>query len=189
MVEESVFRGVIEFFGELGVYDVILPFLLVFTIVFAILEKTRVLGTEVIEGKKYSKKNLNAIIGFVIAFLVVASTKLVAAINQAMANIILLLLVSFSFLLLVGSFLKETEEGVFLTGAWRILFMIIMFVGIIIIFLGALDWWVPFWEYLVSHYQTNLVAALILIVVILFFMWYVIRGEKHAPSQPPKTEK
>ena len=100
MVEETVFRGVIEFFGELGIYDVVLPFLLVFTIVFAILEKTRVLGTEEINGKKYSKKNLNAIASFVIAFLVVASTKLVAVINQALANIVLLLLLVVFFLVL-----------------------------------------------------------------------------------------
>ena len=35
MAEESAFRGVIEFFGVIGVYDIVLPFLLVFTIVFA----------------------------------------------------------------------------------------------------------------------------------------------------------
>ena len=59
MAEESVFRGVMTFFDKLGIYDVVLPFLLTFTIVFAILEKTKVLGTESIEGKSYSKKNLN----------------------------------------------------------------------------------------------------------------------------------
>ena len=46
------FREVIEFFDSIGLFDVVLPFLLVFTIVFAILEKTKVLGTEDIEGKK-----------------------------------------------------------------------------------------------------------------------------------------
>ena len=45
MVEQSVFRGIIEFFEKIGIYDVVLPFLLVFTIVFAILEKTKVFGT------------------------------------------------------------------------------------------------------------------------------------------------
>ena len=45
-VKQSVFRDVIDFFFQLGIYDVILPFLLIFTIVFAILEKTRVFGTE-----------------------------------------------------------------------------------------------------------------------------------------------
>src|SRR3989338_6986549 len=60
------FRQVIEFFDTIGLFDVVLPFLLVFTIVFAILEKTKVLGTEEIDGKKYTKKNLNAIASFVI---------------------------------------------------------------------------------------------------------------------------
>ena len=42
----SSFRETIIFFEELGVYDVILPFLLVFCIVFAILEKSKIFGTE-----------------------------------------------------------------------------------------------------------------------------------------------
>ena len=46
MVEESVFRTAIGFLDKLGVYDIILPFLLVFTLVFAILEKTKILGLE-----------------------------------------------------------------------------------------------------------------------------------------------
>ena len=60
MVEESVFRGIISLFTKLGVYDIILPFLLVFTIMFAILEKTKILGSEKIEGREVTKKNINA---------------------------------------------------------------------------------------------------------------------------------
>ena len=37
MVEESAFRGVINILAKIGVYDIVLPFLLVFTIIFAIL--------------------------------------------------------------------------------------------------------------------------------------------------------
>ena len=61
----------------------------------------RVLGTDQIEGKKYTKKNLNGVISFVIAFLVVGSSQLVSIINQALAQIVLLLLVSIMFLLLI----------------------------------------------------------------------------------------
>ena len=43
MAEASTFREIILFFDEVGVYDVILPFLLVFTIVYAIFEKTKIL--------------------------------------------------------------------------------------------------------------------------------------------------
>ena len=42
----STFREVLLFFEQIGIYDVVLPFLLVFTIVFAILEKTKLFGTE-----------------------------------------------------------------------------------------------------------------------------------------------
>ena len=111
MAEQSTFRGIIEFFGQIGIYDVVLPFLLVFTIVFAILEKTKIFGVEKVGEAEYTKKNLNAMVAFVVAFLVVASTRLVAAINEAMARIVLLLLVSVSFLLLIGSFYSYKERG------------------------------------------------------------------------------
>ena len=133
----STFRGALEFFEDIGIYDVILPFLLIFTIVFAILEKTKVLGTEEIEGTKYTKKNLNAMASFVISFMVVASSQLVEIITEVSSHVIILLLVSIFFLILVGSFYKE-GEGVFLEGGWKILFMVIMFIGIVLIFLNAI---------------------------------------------------
>lgn len=133
----SNFRETLMLFERLGVYDVILPLLLVFTIVFAILEKTMVLGYEKIGDKKYSRKNLNSMIAFVTALLVVGSTKLVAMINETVSNTVLLLLMSVLFLLLIGSFQKQTDEGVFLEGPWKNLFMVIMFVGIVLIFLNS----------------------------------------------------
>ncbi len=182
MAEESVFREVIGFLNELGIYDVVLPFLLVFTIIFAILEKTRILGIEEIEGKKYTKKNLDALVAFVVAFLVVASTKLVAIINTALANVVLLLLLAVFFLLLVGSFAKEGERD-FLQGGWKTVFMIIMFIGIVFIFLDALDWLSPFWRYLSRHWGTRWVASLIMIIVIIIFIWYITKGEKSVPTK------
>ncbi len=188
MAEETVFRGVIEFFGELGIYDVVLPFLLVFTIVFAILEKTKILGMEEIEGRKYSKKNLDAIVSFVVAFLVVASTKLVAVINTAVANIVLLILLAVFFLLLVGSFAKEGERD-FLQGGWKTVFMIIMFIGIIFIFLDALEWLSPFWKFLSRYWETRWVASLIMIIVIIIFIVYITRGEKKGGAAPAPEKK
>jgi len=133
----SAFRGIIDFFAEIGLYDVVLPFLLVFTIVFAILEKTRVLGSEEHDGRKISKKNLNAITSFVIAFLVVASSELVEIITTVSSQAVVLLFLSVLFLLLVGSFYRE-GESVFLEGGWKTAFMAIMFLGIVGIFLNTL---------------------------------------------------
>ena len=135
MSQESVFRGIIQFFEKLGVYDVILPFILIFTIVFAILEKSRVFGTEKIKGDEYTRKNLNSMTAFVMAFLVVASTRLVAVINQALAHMVLLLLLSVCFLILIGSFMKEGEHAYLKEGPWRIGATVFMLIGIILIFL------------------------------------------------------
>jgi hypothetical protein len=186
MAEESTFRGTIIFFQKLGIYDVILPFLLVFTIMFAILEKTKVLGTEKVEGEMVSKKNINAMVAFVIAFLTIASTQIVAIINQTASQIVILLLLSVFFLLLVGSFWKEDQKPIFLDKGWNMIFMVIMFVGIVLIFLNALSydghsWLAIGWNYLVNINNYEFVSSLILILVVLAFMWYV--------TKTPKAEK
>ena len=53
----TAFREIIEFMEKLGVYDIVLPFLLVFVVVFAILEKTKVFGTEKIDLKQNTQRN------------------------------------------------------------------------------------------------------------------------------------
>ncbi len=177
MAEASVFGGIIQFFDQLGIYDVVLPFILVFTIVFAILEKTKLLGMEEIEGKKYTRKNLNAMLAFCVSFLVVASSKLVAIVTNVSSQMVVLLLAAVFFLLLVGSFYKEGED-VALKGGWRTLFMVIMFLGLLIIFLEAiptksgtpvLEW---FWSYMVSHWSSTAVASVLLMAgIVIFIMW------------------
>ncbi|MBI4149897.1 hypothetical protein HY488_00675 [Candidatus Woesearchaeota archaeon] len=175
---ESMFRGIISFFAELGVYDIVLPFLLVFTIVFAILEKTKILGTDNIGGKEYTKKNLNSMVAFVTAFLVIASTRLVAIINETLAHVALLLILSICFLMLIGSFYKEGEP-VALFGKWRAMFMIIMFVGIILIALNAVtlesgESVLEFtYNYLSSNWSSNFTASVIFLVIIIIFILYI----------------
>jgi hypothetical protein len=190
MAEESTFRGILGFFVELGIYDVILPFLLVFTIVFAILEKTRVLGVETINNTDYTKKSLNSMVAFVVSLLVVASSRLVAAINEAMANIVLLLLLSVSFLMLVGSF-YHYEEKVELSKGWKGLFMVIMFVGIVAIFLQAIKVQgkgiLSFvWNYLSTHWESNFAVSIVFVVIIIAFMLFITSTPAEAK---PKTEK
>ena len=130
MVEGGFFVDSIKYLDKIGFYDVVLPFLLVFTILYAVLEKTKVFGTE---GKdNASKKNLNAMTAFVIAFLVVASSSLVATISTFVANSVMILVLCVLFLLLVGSFAKpeDMEKGIFLDGKWKWTFVAIVFIGV-----------------------------------------------------------
>lgn len=180
---ESVFRGIISFFGDIGLYDVVLPFLLVFTIVFAILEKTKVFGIEEIEGKKYTRKNLNAMASFVIAFLVVASSQLVEILNIVSSQVVILLMLSVLFLLLIGSFMKEGEP-IFLEGGWKVFFMFMMFIGIVLIFLNAIEtpqgdsWLEVFWDVISGGKTSNAIGSIILIIIIILFMIYIVKEPK-----------
>ena len=182
----SPFRQVLDFFDKLGLFEVVLPFLLVFTIVFAILEKTKVLGMEEIEGKKYTKKNLNAIASFVIAFLVIASSQLVEIITKVSANAVIVLFLSVLFLLLIGSFHKEGEP-IFLEGGWKVIFMIIVFLSIIGIFLDAIKtsdgrtWLQRLGEFADSGSDV-LAGSVLLLAIIVLSIIYIVK-------EPSKTEK
>ena len=147
--------------------------LFVFTIVFAILEKTRILGTE--DG--HTKKNLNAMLAFVIGFLVIASSELVRVINTTVANVVLLLVLSILFMLLAGSF-HSGEKEFFLEGNWKHLFMFIMFAGLVLIFLGALGWLQAIWLYTASHVDGPVVGSFILLIVVVGAMVWITGSPK-----------
>lgn len=190
MADVGALVGAVGFLDKLGVYDVVLPFLLVFTIVFAILEKTKVFGLEEINGKEYPRRNLNAMAAFVIAFLVVASTNLVGAINRAVANMVLLLILAASFLLLVGSFTKPSEmkEGIFLEKGWRTFFMVIVFIAIVFIFLDAIrvggkSWLEIAWSFMGNNWSSSFVGAIILLVIIGAFMWFISKDRNVAAEE------
>lgn len=190
MAEPSTFRGIIQFFDKIGIYDVVLPFILVFTIVYAVLDKTKLFGQEEIEGTKYPKKNLNAMTAFTVSFLVVASSKLVAIVTDVSSQMVVLLLASVFFLLLIGVFYKEKEE-VALEGRWKTLFMAIMFIGLLLIFLQAIPtktgqpWLEWFWSYIVTHWSSTGVASVLLMLGIVIFIWWI----QSPPAEAKKAKK
>ncbi|RLE47049.1 hypothetical protein DRJ22_00200 [Candidatus Woesearchaeota archaeon] len=191
---ETVLGGVLEFFKGIGIYDVVLPFLLVFTITFAILEKTKVFGTEPgPEGKgTVTRKNLNSMVSFVIAFLVVASSKLVETITKVSSQIVVLLLLVVFFLVLVGTFYSEKdikEKGVTLEGGMRILFFAIMLIGTAFIFLDAIKTpdghtWLEIFIGVLAQFTTNtMAAAVILLILIIVFMVWITKPAKKTNNQ------
>jgi hypothetical protein len=90
----------------MGIFDIVLPFLLVFTIIFAILERIKILGED--------KKNLNVIVALVIGLFVVRNPTVVGLIHRLLPNISLILVAAIMFLLLIGIFLGKRFSG--LTG-------------------------------------------------------------------------
>jgi hypothetical protein len=183
MATDTGFGAGIKFLDKLGVYDVVLPFLLVFTIVFAILEKTRILGVDKSGGEEYTKKNLNAIVAFVIAFLVIASTSLVRAINDIFANVVLLIVLVISFLMLVGLFFGTGEVNLDKFPGWTRFFMVLIFLAIIAIFLNAMGWLELIFGLFFLNFNLDWVAALALLIIVIFFMWFITRENSPAEKK------
>jgi len=120
-------------------------------------------------------------VAFVGAFFVVASSRLVAVINEVVANSIILLVMSILFLMLAGSFHKDEEF--YLQKGWRGFFMAVMIVGISIIFLNALGWIDDFIDFMSGRWDSNAVAAIILIIIVILVMVWITN------SKPQKKER
>ncbi|MDO8660900.1 MAG: hypothetical protein Q7K43_03355 [Candidatus Woesearchaeota archaeon] len=184
----SVLGDAILFLNHLGIYDVILPFLLVFTIVFAILERTKIFGLE----NNKTKKNLNSMVAFVMAFFVIASAQLVEAITTISSHVVLLLMLSVLFMMLVGSF-SDPKEVFRLEGGWHSGFVWIMFIGIVGIFLNAIkneegQSWLEYALNFVQQYYTDSAFATLLLLIFLFgaIRWIVNDGKPAAATTPKK---
>jgi hypothetical protein len=186
----SAFRNIIDFFSSIGVFDVVMPFLLIFTVVFAIFERTKVFGIEKIDGKEYSKKNLNSAASFVIAFLVVASSELVEIITKVSSQFVVLLFLVVLFLLLAGSFFKEEPSAFFLEkGGWRTTFLIIVFLGISFIFLDALGLIEKVFGFVSGRDQGVVIGSVILLGLIVAFIIYVTSERKNGGSSSGSATK
>jgi hypothetical protein len=180
----TVLGNVLDFFTRLGVFDVVLPFLLVFTMMFAVLERTKVLGTEG-KDKKESRKNLNAMAAFCIAFLVLASSKLVETVTSVSSNIIILVMLGIFFLLTVGAFFDEGKVVEGITGKTWVhwLFILIMLVGVIVIFLNAIKddggktWWDITVDYVQTQWDSTVFASLALIAFVILFVYLLTKDK------------
>ncbi len=147
---------------NIGFFHVALPFLLVFTLVFAVLQKTKILGT--------GSKNFNAIVAFIIGALAVRNQDIVFLIQRFLPNVSMFVVISLMFLLLVGIFGGSEFSG--FTGGWLLAAAIISF-----IFVGwaltADSFFAPPW--LQDLFFLQDVGSLTLIGVTALVIWLVIR--------------
>ena len=122
-----------------GLTDIMLPFLLVFVVIYAILQKTKILGEE--------KKNLSVVVAIVVALLVVvphvtgrfpANSDPVLIINNALPQVSIVLVAIVFLLVMIGVF---GQDYVFLGVTAPGWITLVSLVAIILIFGGAAGWW------------------------------------------------
>jgi len=151
----------IALWQQVGIYDLVLPFLLVFTLVFAVLQKIQLFGKEA--------KKMNVIIALVLALLFLQNPYLLFLTQRLLPNISFFLIIFLMFLLLIGIFLGGSYSG--LSGSATALAFIVSIIAVITAlstdFLdgyGILDWWYTF----DPGFRSLLWFGLIVIIIIVF---------------------
>lgn len=187
----SALNDALGFLDTMGLFDVILPFLMIYVMVFALMERTKIFGTDKVGDDYVPKKNLNAMFAFAVAFFTILSAKVVGTISRAIGPIMIFLVSIVLFLMLASVFRKE-EEGYSETlsdGAKRALTVFIMVV-IALIFMGSITndkgqtWLDAGWNYITTATNSGHVGAGILLLLVVGLMWWI--GKAPAEPKPKK---
>jgi hypothetical protein len=183
---------------ELGIMDILLPFILIFTVIFAVLQRTKVLGKDD-DGKPM--KNFNVVIALVMALAAVIPhvmwgssclpgtrnyyplsngfLDVVCIINSALPAVSMLVVAILMFLIIVGIWGKNIDIGKSNLGGIVTIFSI---AAIIFIFAVAAGWRAGRWPTWVVSPQTQ---ALIIVILVfgLIIRFIVGPSEKKDPNK------
>ncbi len=98
----SPLETAIQSLQEFGFFSVMLPFLLVFSILYGILERTKLFGE--------NKHDINAVIAFSMGLIVVATSWVVGALTDFLPYVGLLSVVVISALMLLAMFYEKLDD-------------------------------------------------------------------------------
>lgn len=170
-----IFGNFIATLDAWGVTDVLLPFVLVFVIVYAVLHKTKILGED--------KKNFNVIVALVMGLSVVIPHIVgrypfnfdpVNIINSALPQVSIILVAVIMLLLIIGVFGSEIEIANTPLSGWIV---IIAIIAVLFIFGSALGWFpMPIW--LGFLLDPQLQALIIMILVFGVIIWFITKEQK-----------
>ena len=174
----------LEFLENFGFFNVILPFLLVFTIVYAILEKSAIFGKEKVGDIDAPRRSVNSMVAFVIALFVVVTKENVYSIREALPQVALILVIIVSFMMLAGALVKGDEPFSFeKEKKWKIFLTLILFISVLAVFLNSIGWLFPIIDYVVANWDQTFIVSLIFLAIVLGVIMYIVRTpeKKEAP--------
>ncbi len=152
----------ITMLDDMGFYEVALPFLLVFVLIFGILEKINLFGSR--------NSQINLVVAIIISFFVVRSDYVVGVMNTFLPKVSLAVLVLIMFLMIVGIFGLKAEgfQG------YALFIGVLASAGAIVWALSA-DMIPSTWGGLFSNISSPEKALLIGVGALILIMYFVVR--------------
>jgi len=120
-------------------------------------------------------------VAFVIGMIVVATNKVVTIINQALPNIVLLLVMIVLFLMLAGTLFRSNKDGFEINDKMKGTLMGVSLVSIIIILLttisldNGMSVWDTFWDWLIVSWSGTIFASILLGLVVIGAMFMIVK--------------
>lgn len=178
------FQAIIENLIDVGFYSVILPFILVYAIVFAILEKSKIFNTSNSEDKSQTK-NVNSIIAFVFGLFAVAATQTVLIMQSLIQAMVVFIIFILVVLILVGFIFGEDymklfkdKDGNFNRKLGYAIAGIVVIITVIVLMVitGAWDWVMDWIDGFDSNNDT--LITILVIIGIGAVMYWITKGDK-----------
>ena len=163
--------------------EVILPFLLVFTVVFAILQKTRILG----EGKKQIDALVSLAIGLIVVSFGYASGLIISLIPVLAISVVVLLV----FMLIYGMTHTGKDELKLpkrVKGVIGVLAAIVVVIAVLVA-TGSWDFLVDWIYQSETGSSTEVVANILFVVIILVAVGAVLFGDKDGNKGDKKDKE
>lgn len=148
-------------FESIGGFYIILPFLLIFTIVFAILQRSKILG---------ENKGVDVLVALILGLLFIRSGVVVEAVHRFLPSVSLFLVVIIMLLLVIGAFAGPHKGW---TGTAFSIGLIISVIFIIWAIASALGFNMG---RLALDSRTT--AIIVFLVVFIIIIWLVVREPK-----------
>jgi hypothetical protein len=173
----TVVQDAVVFLDKLGVWDVILPFIFVFTVSYATLEKTKVLGSD----KGEPRHRFNAMVSAVIGLFVIVAVDVLNVVSRLSQYKVVVILDAVCLAVIFGFFgftdVRKTRYGKYFLPIAFLVF------GVVVLYALGLG------GYLDISALRRYEGLLIVLIVFFLIMWFVLREGKpitagKAPAKP-----
>ena len=160
--------------SEFAVY-IIYPFLLIFTLVFAILQKSKILGED--------KKQIDALVSLSIALIAVSFSWATGIIVQLMPFLAVSVIIILVFMILYGFVASTNEKGLELP-KWVVwgFFILIVLVIIIVVLVVTGQWDYVYNSLFVAGQPSNILSNIFLLLIIISALIVVLLSGKKSKS-------
>jgi hypothetical protein len=179
--------------NNLGLFNVILPFLLVYAIMYGILSKYKILGDPFAEGDKGKvARSLISIVSASTGFFIVGSANVVLSLKTLIPYVVLFLLTVFFLILAISPFLQREEKSgeVQMGNRTRTILLassIIIFTLMVIFILGLYNYINSALTSPVLSLSQSFIETLAILTIMLGIAYWAVKPEKGQKSEPPKS--